>query len=238
MFFIVWIAVVFLLAAAAVGVYLSVYNRNINRKIHGGDGGKPMYSPGQIALVAIAAGIMALFLLLWATQSWSDAHPTEWDIKAQGSFFVSAFDAETAESEWTSIYSPEENEGYTKRVVRDGNFAFTVFECESDYDGLHPDFLIYARYLGDKDVANMTWDGNYLLSNGEIFCGTGFDLEPTGNVLVVGSASESIDFRLTVRVYDDAGWQKYADAVPDDEASFAADSGTVTLSLDPYHESN
>ena len=213
---------VILLVVIIVGVYLV----------------QAMLSPGQIALVSVAAGIVALFLLYGFVQSWQDSHPTEIDILSQGNYNVNFFDAEDAESEWTNVYSPEQNEGYTKRVVRDGNFVFIVFECESSHDGLHPDFLIYARYLGDADVYVMECDGEFLRSDGETFTGIGAGCEASDYYLIVGSSSMSVDFRLTVSAYTEEDWQHYFEdtSIDNEVRDFATESGVVALQLDPYPE--
>lgn len=229
---------VILLVVIIVGVYLVLYNRHINKKLRECDTGKAMLSPGQIALVSVAAGIVALFLLYGFVQSWQDSHPTEIDILSQGNYNVNFFDAEDAESEWTNVYSPEQNEGYTKRVVRDGNFVFIVFECESSHDGLHPDFLIYARYLGDADVYVMECDGEFLRSDGETFTGIGAGCEASDYYLIVGSSSMSVDFRLTVSAYTEEDWQHYFEdtSIDNEVRDFATESGVVALQLDPYPE--
>lgn len=197
-----------------------------------------MLSPGQIVLISAAAGAVALILLTWAARRWNDAHPTEWDIVAQGNYNVNAFTAEEVQDEWVAVYSPEANEGYTKRVERDGNFEFTVFECQSDYDGLHPDFLIYARYTGDAEVETMAWDGAFLFSDGDTFSGLGYGGDETEYYLVVGSASRPIDFRLTVSVFDETDWNGYFSDDGGELSDFVTDSGSVTISVHPHPESD
>ena len=222
---------VFFLMLAVVliaGGYLMLYNRMINRRMQGGVSGRRLPSPGQLALHVLAicaAAVIVLGCFSSAPSSVNTQNMRSW---------LRVFSAEELQDSWAGAYSQEANPGYTRTEVQDGAFSFIIFESETPYDGLHPDFLVFIHHIGNFEAEAMSWYGNFVFTADGKASGVGAGSSASAYYLAVGAAEAGALFTLDAAAYSDIDYAKALDSIPGQNDAWldpATARGSVTISL-------
>ena len=126
---------------------------------------------------------------------------------------------------YRSLYSMDENLGYTKTLFKQGNIEFTCFIREDGPDYFHPSFIIYARYLGDKEILYSGHLGYFFTPHGTNMGGIGSAGSEYNNyICVIGTATMQSRFELTVYLYD-------SDQKSEDMGEFAVEKETISIQI-------
>lgn len=213
-------------AITVIAIYLTCYNRIINRRMQQSEGGKPLPSPARIMRTAAWICAAGAILLLSISALTDTQTTTVTGVRSS----LQVFPAENIPDSWAGVYSVEHNPGYTRREAKDGAFSFTVFESETTYDGLHPDFLVWVRYEGKETMEALSWTGSYAF-DGERRSGVSAAGGMSPYLLAAGSAEEGAVFTLTVSTFASTEQAKALATGEADAATHASASGSVTLML-------
>ncbi len=112
-----------------------------------------------------------------------------------------------------SLYSLDENPGYSKTVEQKGDIKFSVFTRTDSFDIFHPSFIIYAEYTGINDILYRGVLGSFYMPDGILIRG------PKGNagyayedyICIIGSATVQSTFELSIYLYDADTFSKSED---------------------------
>ncbi|MGN0395104.1 MAG: hypothetical protein ACI4EF_07060 [Coprococcus sp.] len=115
---------------------------------------------------------------------------------------------------FAKVYSKESNEGYSKSIVNDGDFVFTIFVRNSDHDDFHPDYLCYVDYTGEvKDELSFYNGAMYIDNeNGEETGGTSSGGGYIENRLYIGNLNDGESLKITAGVLDYDSEQAFLEA--------------------------
>ena len=142
-------------AALAFGIYYVIYTVVINRRIRRGITDKRQLTDmSKIGLIIVIV-VLALF-------SWGQAQfYNSTSYNTRNDFIVvdvsdpdnpqlgMTGNPEMGDVSYVKFLSDDENPGYDKNVVEDGEFTFTVFTRASAADAYHPDFFCFVDYAGE-----------------------------------------------------------------------------------------
>lgn len=219
-----------LIVVIAVFIYYLIYIQNINKKIQSGQvSNKKMVDIPKIIMIAIIVLLLLYSVILSVAIRQRDANAT---IVNRNNFAVIdltdykfcgfAGPKENNDASFAKLYSKENNEGYDKSIVEDGDFVFTVFTRNSDPDDFHPDFFCYVDYVGEvrdeldryssNEFVDESSDAKSSVSSG------GEDIDKS--LLYIGNLNDGISLIITEGVLDDAGVQSFYKA---EEEAYKAD---------------
>ena len=128
---------------------------------------------------------------------------------------------------YRSLYSIDENPGYTKSVEQVGDIRFTCFIRSEAFNYYHPSFIIYAEYTGDKSILYRGIHGNFYAPDERQMAGSGHaggDFEDY--ICVIGTSTIQSRFELSVYLFDSG--LKSEEWPPNDWAAVAE---TITIQI-------
>jgi hypothetical protein len=219
-----FIAAIAVIVAASV-LYLVFYNVRINKQLRG-EGAQPRRVPSPLAFSVVTAFVVmfayiGITVFLALSDFGADIVPAEYrnavyDYRAYNPGEMTGY---------LSLYSIAENPGYTKTVERHGDIRFTVFTENVPFDYYHPSFIVYAEYLGDKDILYRGVLGKFYAPDERQMSGKGSAGHEFGDYLcVIGTSSIQSRFELTVYLYDSA-------LKGEELGDYAAAAETVTIRI-------
>jgi len=134
-----------------------------------------------------------------------------------------------------SQYSMYENQGYTKNVIEQGDVRFTYFTSNHIFDLYHPQFIIFAEYIGDYDVMLYGIDGAFITSTGVNMMGRGyFGSEFSEFICIIGTSNIPITFEVTVYFFGEDLQSYLFETIEFAESAIARE--TLAISISPNHD--
>ena len=126
---------------------------------------------------------------------------------------------------YRSLYSIDENPGYSKTVEQKGDIRFTCFIRNEAFNYYHPSFIVFAEYTGNKDILYYGVQGNYHAPDDRQMTGSGHaGSEFEDYICIIGTSTIQSRFELSVYLFDSG--LKSAEWPPDGWATVA---GTITI---------
>lgn len=194
-FFLLAIIAVIIIAAVVAVVYYAVYNSNINKALEGDKKVKSMPAPYKVLLGIIIAALLILTGIM-AIKGFSGKRAPIDDKYRNGIYGFSVYGTDNI-PEYLSVFSIEENSGYTKKVEKKGDIKFTYFIDEHGYNIWHPKFLIFVEYVGSKNVERFGYQGTFMDNENNIIHGFGTaGGKYKDYFVVVGNANTDYRFSL------------------------------------------
>ena len=238
-----------LLTGLAVFIYYLIYTHNINQKIKSGgiSGRKLIDIPKAIMITVIV--VLVLFCGILSHSLQSAYHDTERDTRnhyavinvsdPQNYEYISYFGStELDDASFAKVYSIDQNPGYTKEIIKDGDFTFTVFKRSAAADSFHPDFLCYCEYTGKRSADLMLYN-SASFSNADSFTGGGSGGNVSDTLLYIGNIDEETTFTISLFILDEKADSEFMDdmqkANQEDKGEFpsqeefALESGKVSI---------
>lgn len=233
-------------AVLAVVIYYAVYSRVINQRIHDMDA-KYKKMPGMPKVIGIIVMVCILVYIIVITSRYKNSlgenrlsehiRDNFAVINVKNNEYISYFgDAELKDASFIERYSMEENVGYDKQVITDGDFVFTVFTTNTPRDDFHPDFLCYVTYKGEN--ADFMFRQAEFVKPEEDYSSGGSSIgEVEDTSLFIGNLDEGCHFSIKLGVLSEEAEQKYmkadinSDTEPDIE-DYAESMGSVIFSIE------
>ena len=211
-----------LAGAIAFGIYFVIYTIIINRRIERGittEG--PLFDTSKVLMV-VAIAVLLLLLVANRMAANDPAQTTRnsycvIDVSDPEHPQLSTAVNRDIEDDvsYVKTYSKDENPGYDKDVLVDGDFTFTVFVRTGGADEYHPDFLCFAEYTGDEtyDLSTYYTEGFDAFNDDvrEGYGGAGGGSMPM-QLLYVGDVDEDCAFVATICVLDKEAQAAYDEA--------------------------
>lgn len=222
-----------IIVVLVVFVYYLFYSRCINEKIASGEskGRRMIDIPSLIRTVVIAALIVYSLIITITVISNEKQDTVEnrdcFSLIDLSDYTYSAYDGILVDTDasYAKKYSRENNDGYQKNIVQDGDFTFTAFTRAGEHDAYHPDFFCFVDYTG-KDGANLSLYDYYEFidtitaeSYGGVGSGGG---DIVKSFLVIGNMNETESFKITLSLLDGKGEEAYQE---DDRKAYEEDKG-------------
>lgn len=140
-------------------VYYFIYKYRLNKRIKSGyiSGRKFVDFPKIVSWILIAGltvySMILMFNMRYVNNSIAVSRNYYAIIDASDSdnmSYISYLGSDNLnDASFAKIYSKERNEGYNRKVIKDGDFIFIVFTTSIAPDKLHPDFLCFMEYIGE-----------------------------------------------------------------------------------------
>ncbi len=226
-------------AAVLAALYFLIYKTVINRRLaRGARSGRRLPGPAAALLVFLAAALLVWGALAAAGRAVNPGLDARY---ADADYDLQVWTAQQMRETYRAAYSADENPGYEKTVVTDGDVTFTVFESDAGYDRLHPMYVIYAAYTGGGAVDSTGYAGRYLTADGREICGifAAGGGEPDEYMCFFASAETDCVLRAEVFYYDRAGAAELKGRGGEEGAtdellrSCAMAAGTLELAVNP-----
>lgn len=249
---IVIIVLVTFIIGIAMFCYYLIYAHNINKKIQSGQvNHKKMIDIPKAMMIAIIILLLSYSVILSVglKQSYDVTTTTNrnnFSIIDLSDYTFCGYSGTRVndDASYTKVYSKKENKGYDKSVVKDGDFIFTLFTRNTNYDDFHPDYLCYVDYIGKMksdfvryemcEYVNITSPQ----SKGSIMNGGG---NLKRSLLYIGNLNEGESFKITECVFDEKTETKFSKAnekaYKNDKGEFpsikkyALSSGSATITI-------
>lgn len=133
-------------------IYYGIYRHNINKRLAQGiTHKKGLMSPWWMPVILLAASVFLsmpiLAIVIFSAVSYgvvTDVEHVEVSVSMETGFYT----AEEMEEGFLSVYSMEENAGYTKNTQTVGEMEFTCFAAEDLFASYHPHYLVYSDVTG------------------------------------------------------------------------------------------
>ena len=199
---------ILLAVVIAFGIYYVIYTLVINYRIRKGiTDGKQLTDFSKIAMLVVIA---VLAYMCWDQSRFYNSPA----VNTRNSFVsVDVSDPdnpllgmtnnmEMSDVSYVKVYSDEENPGYEKNVVVDGDYTFTVFTRTAAADAYHPDFLCFVEYSGAATgtLANVKAAFESPDDDGRSWSAGGEATFPR-KLLYVGNLDEDCVFVITLSTY-------------------------------------
>ena len=195
----------------AFGIYFLIYTIIVNRRIERGittEG--PLFDTSKVLMV-VAIAVLLILLVANRMAANDPAQTTRnsycvIDVSDPEHPLLSTAVNRDIEDDvsYVKAYSKDENPGYAKDVLVDGDFTFTVFVRTGSADEYHPDFLCFAEYTGDETYGLTTYytEGFDAFNDDarEGYGGAGGDMPE--QLLYIGNLDEDCAFVATICVLD------------------------------------
>ncbi len=141
-------------------IYYGIYRHNINKRLEQGiTHKKGLMSPWWMSVILLAVSaflstpiLVIIFLNLASSGAISEVKNVEVSkvehVEVSVSMEIGFYTAEEMEEGFLSMYSMEENPGYTKNKQTIGEMEFTCFSAEELSESYHPHYLVYSDVVG------------------------------------------------------------------------------------------
>ena len=172
--FLTMIAIIVIVAIVGYLIYMCVYTNIINKRIKRGEVVKKrkVLEPRD-AVMCISSMALMVMLIMYLNESIGRRHDyddynDDYKREVSRNAFVMA-DASNPEEyvveqmvdrfyggdneldfSYLSMYSVDENPGYTKEVIEGDLCTFTLFKRKADPNSFHPDFICFIDYKGEN----------------------------------------------------------------------------------------
>ena len=191
---------------AAIMLYKLFYNKRINKQLHD-KAVRPLKLMPPRAF-AITTVFIVLLTIVAVTTYMALADPG--GIKVPEEYRTAVYDYQDFSADqaigYRSLYSIEENPGYTKTVEQKGDIRFTCFIRIDAFDYYHPAFIVYAEYTGSKEILHYGVQGNFYAPNDMQMSGYGHAGSAFRDyVCVYGTSTIESRLELSIYLYDTVG---------------------------------
>ena len=134
-------------------IYLKMYNRYLDQALQNKKR-RYLISPGKTSIILLV-GVLTVSNIITSVQSRKYSEAYDMSLARDFTYFKQEADSPeelNAVPNPYSVYSAEENPGYRKEEVVQGDFTYIIFRSEIYHDRLHPDVIVYARYNGELEA--------------------------------------------------------------------------------------
>ena len=205
----------------AFGIYYVIYIIIINRRIERGITTEGRLFDTSKVLMAVAIGVLLTIIFANAMAAKDPAQTTRnsycvVDVSDPENPQLSTAVNRDIEDDvsYVKAYSKDENPGYAKDVLVDGDFTFTTFMRTGGADEYHPDFFCFAEYTGDETYGLKTYyTEGFDAFNDDVregYGGSGGGMP--AQLLYVGNLDEDCAFVATICVLDKEAQAAYDEA--------------------------
>jgi len=225
-FALVIVAAIGIVAVASV-IYWLFYRHRINKQLHDETPRtRRLLSPLAFTVITVLVVSIAYICVAAATLA---VNKDSAAARSSQEYFEATYDFQDYSAHemigYRSLYSMDENPGYTKTAFKQGNIQFTCFIREDTPDFYHPSFIIYAQYLGNK---NILYSGNmgYFFTPHDINMGGKGSAggEYNDYICVLGTATKQSRFELTIYLYD-------SNKKSEDMGEYAVERETIAIQI-------
>lgn len=216
---------ILLLVISIIFIYWLIYAHKINQRILSGENeGRKLIDIPKVVMIATIVGLVVFcgILMMIVNDNSNQVYTVSRnnyaiiDVSNPDKYEYISYigGGELNDASFAKAYNMEENPGYSREVVKSGDYVFTVFKRTSPADSFHPDFLCYAQYVGD-DMEDMScyMEAGYTQLGAE---SSSFSLGSGGYIneclLYIGYLDEDCQFDITMSILDEEAEMRYMEA--------------------------
>ncbi len=196
------IAIAVIIIIAATVIYRAVYKNRINQHLNSENiHPRKMLSPWAFLTLSVIVVLIVFagFATYLALNPGGEKVPEEY-IRAV--YDYKSFDPNEM-TDYRSLYSIDENPGYTKQIEQKGDIRFTYFTSNDEFDYYHPEFIVFVEYTGDKNILYYGVEGNFSMPKGLHMAGSGHaGADFNDYICAIGTSTVECKFELTAYLYD------------------------------------
>jgi len=197
----------FAVVAVILVIYFCAYRKNINKAVVlGEEAPRKMLPPYKLFLI-LGIGAFLIIVGVSACKIGKNSNGSSPEDKYYEAIYgYNMYVEEQMQEGYRSVYSIEENKGYTKDVIVKGDVKFTCFISETGYDNIHPRFIIYIEYTGDKELVTFCYNGKFKDNKENVITGygtSGRDITKNEVLTVIGNTDINCIFELSIYYFDE-----------------------------------
>lgn len=203
-------------------IYYFVYTAKINKRIRSGEtSGKKLVDIPRIILIVVIA-VLTFYCVLLSHSLHNEDQTSRNDyaiinVVEQDKDQYQAYggNPKLNDASFAGVYSKENNAGYNKEVIKEGDYIFTIFKRNSFPDNFHPDFLCYAEYKGKKERLVVYNTSSFVsASDADDHLDSGYGGNSVSDCLLfIGNLDPGYDFRIRFDLMDEKSETAYMDAM-------------------------
>lgn len=174
-------------------VYFFLYQFLINRRLKTGKKGKSIPTPR----VGIVISVILIMILVPILLSGNKTYPNAATIAD-----CDVFRSDTIPETYATVYKKGEDiSGYNRYELVDGNFLYTYYMSITEFDVLHPKFIIFVEYIGENE------NDIYKISSGFSYVDGGCAYTSSGEAkandyyCIVGNANGECGYKVFAAAY-------------------------------------
>lgn len=233
-------------------IYYFVYTAKINKRIRSGEvSGKKLVDIPRVIMFFVIAVLGFYCIVLWHYlhnadgTSRNDYVVISVEGQDEDEYYVYGGNQGLMDASFAGVYSKESNAGYNKKVIKEGDYIFTIFKrISSKADNFHPDFLCYAEYKGKNKESMTVYNTASFVSVSDVNDSwnsghNGYGISDC--LLFIGNLQVGVNFHIRFDLMDEAAEASFTDAKqknPEEDngnspnpADFATSSAEVTISF-------
>lgn len=195
--------IIIVIALVIVLTYYLYYTRTINRQLKNRQTlDRKLLSPASVGIMMIIATLFAVSVATMVIY-YSGQNYQYIDDQYEEQYHFQVYSPAEMDKGYLRQFSIESNEGYEKHEEIIDDVKFTYFTSQDSYDTYHPSFIVYAEYIGEKNVLTYSYDGYYLTEEYEnIAVKIGSDAYVEDYICILGNTPTSSIFLLSVYYCD------------------------------------
>jgi len=209
----------------AIVLYWAFYRQRINKQLHSeAPHTRKLLSPWAFSIIA-AFVVLIAFAGLTTIMALTDFGAEKVPLEYRNAVYDYRDFSSSQMTGYRSLYSIDENPGYTKSVEQVGDIRFTCFIRNEAFNYYHPSFIVYAEYTGDKNILYRGIHGSFYAPDDRQMASSGSaggDFEDY--ICVIGTSTIQSRFELSIYLFDSG--IKSEEWPPDDWATVAE---TITI---------
>lgn len=201
-----WILGIIILVFISILVYTAIYNAKISRQLQQKNMvGKQWPSPRNVVLTVVII-ILAICFIGSILNNKGDSQTVVYSANQYADYVSYTSDEikNTAYKHYTEAFETGELAGYDKIEKTEGDFHYMYFISSEKYNILHPSFILFVEYTGDKKISGYLDESRIYHDEGNSWGGCG-----GGNAAdyycVIGNINFEtyMGFSYRLSVYDD-----------------------------------
>lgn len=242
--------VIVAVAVAAVlgALYYAFYRRHATQRVQSETPGRPLPSVASVVRVLLIAALVAIAVCATVTSPDQPPDPSRneyetIDLSTPNTAVYDSYEnsllppyTDRGDASYALAYSVDENPGYSRRVVEQNGWTFTVFTRDGAGDAFHPDFLCFV-----EPSDTIATSGDFAMAGSFVESATQTQRSSSGaaggtmpsRLLVLGNLADGYEFRFDVGTLTEQDLDAFqqADDPEADVMDFAQNRASVTIAL-------
>lgn len=183
-------------------IYKFLYDRKIRRALETGNtSGRHWPAPGKIVGAILITGL--ILYIVSSLRTPVQTADTAKTYEADTIFYSSAELKGTYAENYITAFETGTLAGYRLTEKTEGNFHFMLFSSETEYDRLHPGFILFIEYIGNEEYETYFWSDSTYIDVYNSF-GSGTYGEINEYYCIIGNIDfeQYMRYRCTFALYD------------------------------------
>ncbi|MBQ3544625.1 MAG: hypothetical protein IJA34_06535 [Lachnospiraceae bacterium] len=199
------LVIVLFIGLISLAIYTFMYNKSIEAKLKKGDkSGIQWPEPKNIVLVIMTVLVVVSGIINLLSSDSGSGQVVNVNQYVDYATYTSKDIVGSSAENYVEAFEKGELKGYKKEEKTENNFHYIYFVSEEDYDILHPSFILFVEYVGEKEYKCYMDEAKVYLDEGNNFSSSGGG-ENEEYYVVVGNIDldSGYGFKYEMGMYED-----------------------------------